>query len=276
MKLHTEHTYRRRIAAVIEAIIVDPSAPHTTEDLAAIAHFSPYHFHRLYRAFTGENAATTVRRARLAMAARRLAGGAGTVADTAFEAGYDSPQSFARAFRSLTGLTPSDFQQQQQTLTSAALAVTIVERPAATALCLRHDGPVATIPHTYRRLAQAAHARGLDPDAMASIGIGYGDPEQADGFQYLAGFLPPDGFDGDGDAHGALERHAVSGGRYAVHRLTGSYALIAPTLQTVFGAWLPQSGMEPDDRPVLELYIGAAQPGPPVTDLLIPVREVTP
>lgn len=64
MKSDTLRDYRRRIARVIEAINADPAAPHSTESLAAIAHFSPYHFHRLYRAMTGESVAVTVRRAR--------------------------------------------------------------------------------------------------------------------------------------------------------------------------------------------------------------------
>ncbi|HWK43850.1 MAG TPA: hypothetical protein VNT30_03960 [Stellaceae bacterium] len=60
MKNTTEAGYRKRIARVVAAIIADPTAPHTVEDLAAIAHFSPFHFHRLYRAPTGEGVAETV------------------------------------------------------------------------------------------------------------------------------------------------------------------------------------------------------------------------
>ena len=76
--------------------------------------------------------------------------------------------------------------------------------------------------------------------------------------------------------HDGLERHEVAGGVYAAHTLVGSYALIAPTLQTLFGGWLPQSGLEPDDRPVLELYHSdpaVPVPDTPVIDLLIPIRK---
>jgi AraC family transcriptional regulator len=265
MKTSTEQDYRRRIARVIEAIIVDPAALHSIESLAALAHFSPFHFHRLYRALTGESVAATVRRVRLAQAAHRLSGGAASVTETALDAGYDSSQSFARAFRDLTGLSPSGFQAQQQ-----ALSVTIIERPPIVALCLRHDGPAATIPHSYRRLRQWAAGHGLDWGDVARIGIGYGDPEQAEGFRYLAGLILPDQRAG-GDG---LERCELPGGRYGSYRLIGSYALIAPTFQTLFGGWLPQSGLEPDDRPVLELYHeNPAAAAARVTDLLIPICE---
>ena len=42
------------------------------ETLADVAHFSPWHFHRLFQAFTGETLADRVRRRRLETAAARL------------------------------------------------------------------------------------------------------------------------------------------------------------------------------------------------------------
>ncbi|WP_223878996.1 helix-turn-helix domain-containing protein [Chitinimonas arctica] len=145
-------------------------APHSTELLAAIAHFSPYHFHRLYRAMTGESVAVTVRRARLARAAYHLVEGTASVIDAAAEAGYDNAQSFARAFREMTGLSPSTFQARQQAI-GTDLSVRLVERAATTVYCcVRHDGPLATIPHTYRRLYQTCQ------DARAGLHCGRRQP----------------------------------------------------------------------------------------------------
>jgi AraC family transcriptional regulator len=272
MKDSTEQNYRRRIARVIEAIIVDPAAPHSVESLAALAHFSPFHFHRIYRALTGESVAATVRRVRLVQAANRLKDGGASVTEAAIDAGYDSTQSFARAFRDLTGLSPTGFQAQQQALTVDRPAVTIVEWPATTIFALRHDGPITTIPHCYRRLQRWAVEHGLCWSELPRIGIGYGDPEQDEGFHYLAGLMLSAGFtDADG-----LERHELPGGRYGTYRLIGSHTLIAPTFQALFGGWLPQSGLEPDDRPALELYHQPTADSAHVTDLLIPIRETNP
>ena len=47
MKSGTEWDRRRRIARVVAAIVAEPSAPHTVESLSAIAHLSPFHFHRI-------------------------------------------------------------------------------------------------------------------------------------------------------------------------------------------------------------------------------------
>ena len=116
MKPRTEHDYHRRIARVIQAILADPAAPHTVQSLAAVAHLSPFHFHRIYRALTGEGVFETVQRMRLAQAARRLSGAEDSVTDVALNVGYGSPQAFASAFREFTGVSPRAFQTRQQAL----------------------------------------------------------------------------------------------------------------------------------------------------------------
>lgn len=271
MKTTTEQNYRRRIARVIEAIMVDPSAPHSVESLAAVARFSPFHFHRLYRAMTGESVAATIRRVRLAQAAYQLAVSPASITETALEAGYDSSQSFARAFRSLTGLTPTAFQQQQQSIAANLPSVTIGDRPPARIYGLHHEGPAQTIPHTYRRLAQALSEQGLAWSDLTRIGVGSGDPEQGEGFSYFAGVVLPL----ESTALQKLECYDLPGGRYACYRLMGSYALISSTFQTLFGSWLPQSGFEPDDRPVIEVYLNhpaTVMEHEIATELLIPLR----
>jgi AraC family transcriptional regulator len=42
MKRSTEHDYHRRIARVIEAILIDRGAPHTVDRLASVANLSPF------------------------------------------------------------------------------------------------------------------------------------------------------------------------------------------------------------------------------------------
>jgi AraC family transcriptional regulator len=171
----------------------------------------------------------------------------------------------------MTGLSPSTFQEQQQTI-GAELTVQLVERAATTVYGVRHDGPLATIPHTYRRLYQACAEAKLAPECVTAIGISHGNPDQADEFHYRAGVVLPVN---TGDVPG-LERWEIPGGCYAAYRLTGAYALIAATFQRLFGHWLPLSGLEPDDRPALEIYYGdpnRPSDRAPCTDLLIPVRE---
>lgn len=71
-KQQTKLSYQQRIERVVHY-----SSEHLDQDLevnqlAEIAHFSPYHFHRIYREMLGEPVNATVRRYRLHHAARAL------------------------------------------------------------------------------------------------------------------------------------------------------------------------------------------------------------
>ncbi len=83
--------------------------PPSLAELAAAAHVSPFHFHRIWRVMTGETVGDSVARLRVANAQRRLAEGDASVTTVAMEGGYGTPQSFARAFRRVTGMSPSEF-----------------------------------------------------------------------------------------------------------------------------------------------------------------------
>ena len=292
MKPSTERDYYRRIARVIETILADPGAPHTVESLAAVAHLSPYHFHRIYRAVTGESIVESVQRVRLARAAHRLTVADDSVTTVAGAVGYDSPQAFARAFRGFTGVSPSAFQTRQRHLSTSTADgseaadadrdapatqahvpfVELVELAPLDLLCLRHEGPAATISQTFRTLWQMLGCDAGWALAQGTIGMSTGDPEEDGEFRYLAGVVPAAAM----KASGSVEAVRVDGGLYAAHRLVGPYGLIAPTFRALFGGWLPRSGYEPDDRPALEFY--RSRPAPDrqheyITDLMIPIRK---
>ena len=80
-----EQAYRQRVARVVAAIVADPTADHSLGSLAALAHFSPFHFHRIYRGITGETLAATVRRVRLAHAARQVGAGREPITGIGFD-----------------------------------------------------------------------------------------------------------------------------------------------------------------------------------------------
>ncbi|MFT4067138.1 MAG: GyrI-like domain-containing protein [Paraburkholderia sp.] len=310
---------------MVETILLEPGAPHTLESLAAVAHMSPYHFHRVYRALMGESVVETVKRLRLAEAAQRLTDAARVTA-VAHDAGYDSPQAFARAFRGFTGVSPSEFRARQRHLVAhpcsgAAMSgspassarrralqareathgasgmpeppeVEVAELAPLDVLCLRHDGPVATIGQTFRTLMEMLRCAD-DPLPHQRIGICARDAAGPGGFRYHAGIAaaPQAGLadalarlgESGRMAQMAQEERAqhveplrLEGGLYAVHRLVGPYALISPTFRALNSGWLPRSGYTRDRRPALELYRSSPDAGPQhtcVTDLLIPIRK---
>jgi AraC family transcriptional regulator len=282
-----EQRYRERVARVVVALVGDPLAAHSLDDLAALAHFSPFHFHRVYQGITGETVTATVRRLRLARAAQLLAAGRDSVTQVAMAVGYDSPQAFSRAFREFAGMAPRAFQQQRglaglglvtQPLATQArgpgeLAVELVERAPQRVHGLLHRGPASTIPHTYWRLM---HIAGAWP-VRGVIGVARGDGDDGrsspdGGFVYHAAVA----LDGDAPQASELVAMDLAGGRCAQLTLIGPYAQINAAISALYSVWLPQSGFEPDDRPVIEVYHSTFDTPPQElrTDLLIPIRDL--
>jgi AraC-like DNA-binding protein len=83
---------------------------HDPAALAARAHLSRFHFDRIVSAALGEPPGALRRRVLLERAAARLTAGS-TVVDAAVEAGYQSPDGFARAFERAYGMSPSRYRR---------------------------------------------------------------------------------------------------------------------------------------------------------------------
>lgn len=98
----------RRAAAYIEAHL---SQDVTAADAAREVHLSPFYFSRAFTAVSGCSVGEYIRGRRLYLAALRLAGGSARVLDAALDAGYDSPESFARAFRRQFGASPTEVRR---------------------------------------------------------------------------------------------------------------------------------------------------------------------
>jgi AraC family transcriptional regulator len=273
-----EHEYRERVARAVAAIVADPMAEHRLEDLARLAHFSPFHFHRVYQAVAGETVAATVRRVRLALATQLLTRGGQSITEVALSVGYESPQAFTRAFGQFTGQSPRAFQQQMHAVVLSPAKscsdagprpeVTLVERGKQPAHALRHQGPCSTIPHTHGRLQVHVGSRRISE----WLGVSFGAPEVQPDFAYYAAAVSPDAWPtGNSD----VEMLDVPGGLYAMHTLAGPHSRINPALYSLYARWLPGSGFEPDDRPTLERYLNSPRQLAPAalrTELLIPVR----
>jgi len=78
------------------------------KEAARLALCSEYHFKRMFSFLAGITLSEYIRRRRLTLAAFELQNSSAKVIDIAMKYGYNSPDSFARAFQSLHGITPSE------------------------------------------------------------------------------------------------------------------------------------------------------------------------
>ena len=103
--------YERRVNRVIDHIRANLAKELTLERLADIAAFSPFQFHRIFIAVTGETLNDFVRRVRLERAASALLVRPHmNVIDVALNYGFSSPAAFARAFKTHFGMSASQWR----------------------------------------------------------------------------------------------------------------------------------------------------------------------
>lgn len=76
-------------------------------DIAARAYVSEFHFQRIFSILCGFTVGEYIRNRRLSLAAQELSATDAKVIDLAMKYGYDSPDSFARAFQRFHGISPS-------------------------------------------------------------------------------------------------------------------------------------------------------------------------
>ncbi len=86
------------------------------KEVARIAFCSEYHFKRMFSFLAGISLSEYIRRRRLTLAAFELIDRNVKVIDIAIKYGYTSPDSFARAFHNLHGITPSEARNSGHSL----------------------------------------------------------------------------------------------------------------------------------------------------------------
>jgi AraC family transcriptional regulator len=253
--------------------------------LAEVAHFSPFHFHRLFLAWMGETLGDYLRRRRVEVAAMRLAGQPRlTILNLALSVGFGSAEAFTRAFSSRFGCSPTAWRAQQITqrransnpgqadrkmsqapATIAAeheasrnptmetiMNVQLIDRQPVTVACLRHLGPYGEPISRFWQNTYYTWAATNNLLDRARYGISHDDPsvtapEQCR-YDACAEVAP------DFVASGGAFRTTIPGGRYAVLVFKGGADKVGEAWTALLRDWLPSSGLQLDARPCFEYY----------------------
>ena len=276
--------YQRQLDAVTDYIYAHLDDDLSLDRLADVSGFSPYHWHRIYRAVRGETAAQTVRRLRLERAATMLAQNAWPLERIARRAGFTSTDAFSRAFQRAYDRTPGRFRSDRaggpngtggsrrpavipDAESPTPYPVRVEERPERRLAVAEHRGSYMGIGRAFARVVDRMGLRKPmvaiyedDPDAV---------PEAA--LRAVAGAVVGP----EAEVPEDLETRVVPAGRYAVMRYTGPYSSMHAAYLWLYGQWLPASGWEPRDHPVIEEYLTDPATTPPAqaaTDILLPLR----
>lgn len=110
---------------------IDYTEAHLTEDIdfeavAKEAYSSSFHFQRVFSIMCGFTLGDYIRMRRLSLAADDLIQGGEKVIDVALKYGYESPESFTRAFTRFHGVTPTEAKNGKTVKSFSRLSVKLI------------------------------------------------------------------------------------------------------------------------------------------------------
>lgn len=260
----TWEDYQRRVGRVIQHLEQHLDDGVSLPELAGVASFSPHHFHRVFRALTGEGVAEHVRRLRLERAAARLRTTSRSVLDIALEAGYEAHESFTRAFETAFHTSPIRYRADRHILAPARTASDLPDNAARVerigplhVVRLRHVGPYDEVGRTFVRLAAWVGAHGLFGPWTQALGVCHDDPEVTppEHLRYDAAFVAPQSGAGEGE----IQVMELPQRLYATTIHRGPYSALPAAYAGLMRWWLRNGDGEISDLPSLEFYLN--QPG---------------
>ena len=176
--------YVGRINRVLDYVRENTAGDLRLETVARVANFSPYHFHRIFKAIVGETLNGYVRRLRAQRAASQLIHNPTlTITEIAVACGYSSSSAFSREFRQHFGVSATQFraggrnsidrlreelvdqglamQSKHSERTDMVFQVEVREEPERLVAYVRHVGDYSKIGEAIQRLARWAGPRRL-------------------------------------------------------------------------------------------------------------------
>ncbi|MFF7360918.1 GyrI-like domain-containing protein [Streptomyces sp. NPDC008125] len=148
-------------------------------ELARTAATSEYHLRRMFSALAGMPLSEYVRRRRLTLAGAEVLAGRETLLEIAVRYGYGSGEAFARAFRAMHGIGPSEARRTGAALDSqsrmsfrltvegsSSMRYRVVAKPAFTVVGFKARVPLV---HLGPNQAIIDFVRGIDPQALEHL-----------------------------------------------------------------------------------------------------------
>jgi len=265
----TVNDHRERLNRVLVHIQENIDTALSLDTLAAVASFSPFHFHRIFAAYVGETLFDHVRRVRLDKAASKIYYSGDPITEIALSAGYETPAAFTKAFKQRFGVNPTAFKKIKREELPARMNLITQDPPGKKVKIVKSE--IRTIPEqrvlfvrktgAYAKAAAEAWPaimkfayshRIMNKDTKA-IGISHDSPDitPEEKIRYDACIT----FKGSVKPEGEVGIQTIAGGRYAVFLHKGPYSSFSRTYGYIMAEWYPKSGEKFRDLPCFELYL---------------------
>jgi len=261
--------------------------------VACVSHFSDFHFHRIFTAIVGETVNDYISRRRLEQAIHMLVFKPDmSITDVAIEQGFSSSANFSKAIKIYFGFSPSEIRspekvkkiknskigkifskygkdfnptnlypirinkelQSNNYLGDKSIKVEIKELKShhlCSLTSLRGYEPEAIF-STWDKINDWALVNGIEVCNQQRFGLCYDNPmiTPIDKCRYQYAVV----IDENIEIHPPFTSAFIPQGKYASLYLKGKPNEVLNSQLAIYSEWLPSSGFEPDDFPLLEHY----------------------
>jgi AraC family transcriptional regulator len=252
---------------------------------------SKFHYQRMFHMVTGVTVAEYIRKRRLTLAAQELQQGQKKVLEVALRYGYQTPESFSKAFVKLHGVTPSEAKRpgvrlqavpkmsfQIQIKGEVTMKYRMEEKEAFTVMGVERristvDGRnYVEIPQFWNEIWDVPQGA-LMTEAVGKLGfLGICadlDEEQSE-FTYMIAI------EGDETRDQGLTIREIPAQTWAVFESTGPLPKsIQGVWDRIFSEWFPSTGFEHANAPELEIYpLGETGSEDYSCEIWIPIKKM--
>lgn len=286
-KEETLKIYFERINKIVNHINLHLDESLDIQQLSEMGMYSSFHFHRIMRAYLREPIGAYIIRIRLETSAHLLKMTNLPINEIAMKVGYENPSSYNKAFKKRFAVSPADYRGQQQILIKQfknQMIMNIAEQISTTPTIKHIDSMIviyaqALGPYSesagkaWETVCKFAAQKKLYGFKTAFIGISHDSPDitEAEKLRYDACITVRKHLQPEGEI-GIKE---IQGGKYAIFRHKGSYEKLNDSYNYIYGTWMPENGIELDDKPSFELYLNSPDKTKPeklLTDIYIPIK----
>lgn len=252
-----------RMTKVLHFIECNLDADINCQELADIACYSRFHFHRLFRIRFGESVYAFRKRLLLERAFKHLQYSDDSVSTISYKCGYYTQASFNKSFRKQFSLSPSDIRNQ--TILNKSRRVytqpegenmepEIVVLPDVAVICARANGDYAkAAAEAWGKIMAFAYKNKLMNKCVRMIGISHDTPSVTEP-SFIRYDACLDVKISDGCLNENIRRQIIAGGKYAKLIHIGPYENLNDTYAWFFNEWLPNSHYGLRDIPCFDVY----------------------
>ncbi|MEK4579103.1 AraC family transcriptional regulator [Bacillus sp. FSL R12-0074] len=289
----SRNEYLRRVYKVQDYIELHINDSLSIEDLANVAGFSKFHFHRIFKGMMDEPLSRYVNRLKLERATHLLTYHTDmTITDIAYYFGFTDSAVFSRTFKSYYGVSPSHYRNhnsknckdvsedsQYNECKKVRGEVEIVAADKVNVAYIRHVGTYKDLaidfPKMIEKLFHYASEQNYHAFEDTKVLTIYHDHHEFTEDYHLRTSLCITILDEVVEGNSDIGLMTIPSGKYAVGHFEIFQEEYKGAWDFLYGEWLPNSGYKPRDSYPFEMYKNDPRQHPEnkhIVDIYVPIE----